>query len=115
VKVAHPALGYRPAQRIKTLNGAEVRWDAPILHVPVNRLDGWKYGIPDVYASIAWARMYRDFLVDWALLTKSLSKFAWKATGGTKSRAQAAAAKIRDNAQTRTVPPTNGTGSGRSR
>jgi hypothetical protein len=99
VKVAHPALGFRPSQRIKTLNGAEVRWDAPILHIPVNRLDGWKYGIPDVYASIAWARMYRDFLVDWALVVKSLSKFVWKATGGTKSRAQTAAAAIKANAE----------------
>lgn len=91
VKVVHPALGYRPAQKVKQLNGAAVRWDAPILHVPVNRLDGWKYGVPDAYASIAWARMYRDFLVDWAGLTKALSKFAWKATGDTRSRAQKAA------------------------
>jgi hypothetical protein len=91
VKTVHPALGFRPSQKIKTLDGAPVRWDAPVLHVPVNRLDGWKYGIPDAYASIAYARMYRDFLVDWAGLTKALSKFAWKATGDTKSRAQKAA------------------------
>ena len=104
VKVAHPALGYRPNQRIKTLNGAPVRWDAPILHVPVNRLDGWKFGIPDVYAAIAWARMYRDFLVDWALLSKSLAKYAWRASGGNKTRAQAAAAKIRSNAETLREP-----------
>lgn len=99
VKVAHPALGYRPNQRIKTLNGATVRWDAPILHIPVNRLDGWQYGIPDVYAAIAWARMYREFLVDWAQLTKSLAQFAWRTSGGNKSKATAAAARIRANAQ----------------
>ena len=75
-KVAHPALGWRPSTRVKTLNGMPVAWDAPMLQVPVNRLDGWKRGVPDVYASVAWARMYRDFLVDWAGLTKSLSKFA---------------------------------------
>ncbi len=109
VKVVHPALGFVPAQRIKYLNGAEVRWDAPILHVPVNRLDGWKYGIPDVYASIAWARMYKEFLVDWALLAKSLAKFAWRATGSNKTRAQRAADKIAANATktngTLPVPP----------
>lgn len=93
-KVAHPALSYRPATRIRTLNGAEVRWDAPILHVPVNRLDGWLYGIPDLYASMSWARLYREFLVDWAGLTKALSKIAWRATGNTRSRAQQAAAGI---------------------
>jgi hypothetical protein len=100
VKTVHPALGYRPATRIKSLNGAEVRWDAPMLHIPVNRLDGWKYGIPDAYASIAWARMYRDFLVDWAGLTKSLSKIAWKMTGDTTSRANRAAAQARTQAAT---------------
>lgn len=97
-KTYHPALGFRPTQRPKTLNGVEVRWDAPVLHVAVNRLDGWKFGVPDAYAAIAWARMYRDFLVDWAGLTKSLSKIAWKATGDTKSRAQKAATVARANA-----------------
>lgn len=80
-RTAHPALGWRPTRRAKTLNGIPVAWDAPMLQVPVNRLDGWKRGVPDVYAAIAWARMYRDFLVDWAGLTKSLSKFAWRAAG----------------------------------
>jgi hypothetical protein len=81
VKDVHPALGYRPAQRIKQLNGHPVLWDAPIIHVSVNRLDGWSYGVPDVYAAMAWARAYKDFLTDWALLTKSFAKFAWKLTG----------------------------------
>lgn len=112
-KTVHPALGYRPASRIRTLNGAEVRWDAPVLHVPVNRLDGWKRGIPDAYASIAYARMYRDFLVDWAGLTKSLSKIAWKATGDTRSRASRAAAAARTAAMTpvpATADPRTGAG-----
>lgn len=107
VKVAHPALGFRPAQRIKTLNGATVRWDAPIRHVPVNRLDGWKWGVPDIYASIAWARMYRDFLVDWAGVTHSLAKFSWRLAGGNKSRAQQAAAKIQASASRHLPAPTS--------
>lgn len=94
----HPALGFRPSTRPRSLNGVEVRWDAPMLHVAVNRLDGWKYGIPDAYASIAWARMYRDFLVDWAGLTKALSKIAWKTVSPNKGRAQKAAAAIRASA-----------------
>lgn len=113
VKVAHPALGYRPSQRIKTLNGAEVRWDAPILHVPVNRLDGWQFGIPDVYAAIAWARMYRDFLVDWAQLTKSLAKFAWRLSGGSKGRTQQAVARVQAHAaQARDAAPGQEPGAG---
>ncbi len=86
-RVAYPALGWRPATRPKSINGIPVQWDAPMLHVPVNRLDGWRYGVPDVYAAVAWARMYRDFLVDWAGLTKSLSKFAWRAVAPNKRSA----------------------------
>jgi hypothetical protein len=103
VKEVHPALGFRPRQRIKTLNGAPVMWDAPILHIPVNRLDGWQHGVPDVYAAIAWARLYRDFLVNWAGLTESLSKIAWRMTGDTKSRAQRAATAATAMATTRPV------------
>lgn len=93
-KVVHPALTHRPAQRPKFLDGMPIRWDAPIKHVKVNPVPGWRYGVPDVYASISWARAYKDFLVDWAQLTKSLSKYAWMATAGTSGRAQKMAAEI---------------------
>lgn len=93
-RVAHPALGYRPQQRPKSIDGIPIRWDAPIKHVRVNPVAGWRFGVPDVYASLAWARAYKDFLVDWAQLTHSLSLIAWQATGGTKSKAQTVAAGI---------------------
>lgn len=96
----YPALGFDPKAagmgfKPRVLNGIEVAWDAPMVHLPVNRLDGWDRGIPDVYASVAWARFYQEFLIDWAVLTKALSKIAWKATGNTKNRATNAAAQIR--------------------
>lgn len=101
VKVFHPALGYWPRTRPRTIDGAEVRWDAPILHVKVNEVAGWRFGVPDVYASVAWARSYKDFLVDWAQLTRSLSQYAWRATAGNGSRAQKLAASL--NAQRQPV------------
>lgn len=76
----YPARGYRPHTRPKSLDGHPVHWDAPIEHVSVNRLDGWTFGIGDAYAALPWARAYRDFLADWAVLVKSLSQFAWRAT-----------------------------------
>lgn len=99
-RLLYPALGFDPAAagmgfKPRVLNGIEVQWDAPMVHLPVNRLDGWDRGIPDVYASVAWARFYQEFLIDWAGLTKALSKIAWRATGSTKNRATNAAAKIR--------------------
>lgn len=95
-RVLHPALGYRPRTRPKAIDGVPVDWDAPMLHVPVNRLDGAKWGIPDAYASLPWARAYEDFLTDWARLMKSLSRFAWRLTGDKASKASRAAAAVRN-------------------
>jgi len=99
VRCIYPALGFEPRNaglgfKPRQLNDMTVMWDAPMVHVPVNRLDGWKRGIPDVYASVTWARLYRDFLIDWSLLTKSLSTIAWKATGESQTKASKAAAAI---------------------
>lgn len=94
-KVAYPALGYRPLVRPKRLDGTEIAWDAPVIHISVNRLDGWDFGIGDAYAAITWARAYKEFLTDWARLTKALSRFAWKISGDKKDRTAAAAARIR--------------------
>lgn len=104
VRELHPALGYYPTQRPRRINDCEVIWEAPMLHVPVNRLDGWQRGLPDVYAALAWAQLYRDFLVDWAGLTKALSKLAFQATGDTSARVKLAASAARQNAQTTSNP-----------
>ena len=115
-RVLYPALGFDPKAagfglgvRPLAISDIPVMWDAPMVHLPVNRLHGWDRGIPDVYASIAWARFYQEFLVDWAGLTKALSKLAWKATGDTKQRAATAAAAAARLAQSSSVPPLNGT------
>lgn len=85
----YPAINYRPRTRVKTLGGVEVRWDAPVRHVKVNDLEGWRFGVPDAYAAVDWARAYKDFLEDWAKLVKALSKFAWRTTAKGAAQAQA--------------------------
>lgn len=91
----HPALGFWPATRPKSVDGIPVQWDAPMLHVSVNRLDGTTWGIPDAFAAINFARGYEGFLTDWARLVKALSRFAWRLSGDKSSRARTAAEKIR--------------------
>ena len=65
-----------------------------MLHVKVNALDGWKFGLPDTYAALPWSRAYKDFLEDWAKLVKSLSRFAWRLTAK-GSKVSKVAAKVR--------------------
>lgn len=96
----HPAVDYRPKTRPKQFGRIPIAWDAPMLHVKVNDLEGWQRGIPDAYAAVDWARAYKDFLEDWARLVKSLSRFAWRMTARGSAQAQArtklAAAPPRD-------------------
>ena len=87
VKEYHPALNHRPARRARSIGDDKVNWDVPFLHIKVNALDGWKFGIGDAYAALPWARTYRDFLADWAVLVKALSQFAFKVSGGSAGHA----------------------------
>ncbi|GAA0719968.1 hypothetical protein Drose_06260 [Dactylosporangium roseum] len=89
----YPAVNYRPATRPKRFGTVDVAWDAPMLHVDVNRPEHWQHGIPDLYSVINWARAYKVFLEQWASLVAALSKFAWRATAdGAKQARQIRAA-----------------------
>lgn len=94
-KAYYPALGYRPRLRPRSIDGVDVRWDSPVLHVSVNRLDGWKFGLGDVFAALRWARAYEEFLVDWARLVKALSRYAWRFTGDKSKKVRDAVDKMR--------------------
>lgn len=93
-RVLHPALGYWPKTRPKVIDGIPVAWDEPILHVAVNRPKHAKWGIPDVYAALPWARAYEGFLTDWRNLMKALARFAWKLTADKGVKAKRAAATL---------------------
>ena len=103
----YPAVGYRPQVRPRVLvlagygdGPVPVQWDSPVVHLKVNALKGWKFGIGDAYAAIDWAHAYKEFLTDWATLVKALSRFAWKLTSKGSKQAAAkqklAAAPTRD-------------------
>jgi len=108
-KTLHPDWRYRPKVRPATYAGLTVEWDAPVYHVRVGGLSGMRFGVPETYAALDWARAYKMFLEDWATLVRSLSKFAWKAT--TKGRKVSATHQKlgttlgRDSAETNPPPP----------
>lgn len=62
----------------KTIGGKPVHWDKPIYHVKVGGLDDMRFGVPEVYASLDWARAYKSYLEDWASLVRAISMFAWR-------------------------------------
>jgi hypothetical protein len=95
--VYYPALGYEPqgGSKPRYINGAEVMWNAPVRMVSVNRVSntGSSRGIPDSFASIAWARSYKEFLEQWSVLMKALARYAWQ-TKTRGDRAKTVAAKV---------------------
>lgn len=93
-KALYPALSYRPKNKPKTYGGLDVRWDAPVRHVKVNDLEGWRFGLPDAYAAVDWAKAYKEFLEDWARLCKALSRYAWRTTAAGSRQAAAIRAKV---------------------
>lgn len=80
----YPDIRWRPNTREKWFTDGqdryEIKWDSPVYHLHDNGLDGWKYGIGDAYAALPWARAYKEFLEDWVLLVKALSRIAFTAS-----------------------------------
>jgi hypothetical protein len=89
----YPDWRYRPSVRPAAIGGSPVEWDTPVYHVKVGGLSDMRFGVPETYAALDWARAYKAFLEDWATITRALSRFAWNLTtpGGAKGVAAARA------------------------
>lgn len=87
----YPAAGYRPKDRPSSLAGHPIQWDAPVLHLKVGGFSDWSFGLSEVYSAIDWAKAYKEFLEDWATLSRAYSRWAHKVTTPGGKRAVAAA------------------------
>ena len=62
-----------------------------ILDIGFNRQVGWPLGVPDVLSVIAWSRLYKEFLANGYVMSRSLARLAFKLTlGGKKTKERAA-------------------------
>jgi hypothetical protein len=76
LKSWYPALNYTPDAKLTQIQGWPINWDMPVLRVKIGCPPSWRWGVPPLYASIDWARAYKDFLEDWATVQRTLSRFA---------------------------------------
>jgi hypothetical protein len=109
----YPDWHYAPVAKPDLIGEAPVRWDSPVHHVKVGGLPDMRFGVPEVYAALDWAKAYTAFLEDWATLTRAYSRFAWQlTTKGGKRGIAAAKAKmsttISTNSGETNPPPTTG-------
>jgi hypothetical protein len=49
-----------------------------IQHTAVNKQVGWRWGVPDILPVIFWAKAYKEYLEDNAMLVKAYSRLAWQ-------------------------------------
>lgn len=65
---------------VKLAGKSRIQTEAFIYHIAVNKLSDMKFGVSEIYAATDWAKAYKEFLEDWATITKAYSRFAWKLT-----------------------------------
>jgi hypothetical protein len=96
-------------EQIDQIGKAPVIWDTPIYHVRVGGLSDMRFGVPETYQAIDWARAYKAFLEDWASIVRSYARFAWqvKTEGGGAKAVAAAKAKLGTTTGTGTLRETN--------
>ena len=72
----YPDADYQPKDRPPTIFNKPVMWDSPIIHAAVGKLPKWKFGVPDVYAALDWARAVKDYLEDWSTIQRANRRIA---------------------------------------
>lgn len=81
--------------KLEAIGGHPVMWDSPVYHLKTGGMSDMKFGVPETYSSLDWARAYKEFLEDWATISRALSRFAWNMTAPNGSRGvQAAKTKL---------------------
>ena len=80
----------RPPMYMVDGRNYSIDWSTPICHVKVGGFAHMRFGIPETYSALDWARAYQQFLQDWFSIVKAYARFAWRHTG--KGGAKGAAA-----------------------
>lgn len=95
----------RPGADHDRISGDPVDHSKVMIHVPFNRLTGWRWGIPDILPAIWWTKAYKEYLENCATLTKAYARFAWKVTNDKSKAVRRTAAAM---AQAPRVDPATG-------
>lgn len=105
-KAYYPDWDYRPTSMPKTIGDIEVI-NVPVYHVKIGGFSDWKFGVPEIFSSLSWAKAYTKFLSNWSSLMAAYARFAFKiTTSGGKAGIDKAKSKIATTF-TKTSPETN--------
>lgn len=78
----YPDIDYMPlnGKLPRTKNKFPVLWDAPILHVKTGMLAKSKFGVPETYSALDWAKAHSVMLQNWATIVAMFARYALKVT-----------------------------------
>jgi hypothetical protein len=64
------------------VSGHQIDWETPVIHVKTGGYAEMRFGVPETYAALDWARAYKELLEDFKKIVKSLAKWAWDLKSG---------------------------------
>lgn len=91
----YPDWRYRPEKQPDAIGDKEIIWDACVYHIKVGGLGDMRFGVPEIYQALDWAKAYKSFLEDRATVYRALARFAWQLKGpGSATAVTAAKTKL---------------------
>lgn len=91
VTVYYPDWQYNPDDKPQTIGNKPILWDNPVYHVKTNCLDDWTFGAPETLSITDWAKAYKRFLENLAIVWEAHARIAQVITTKGGPRAIAAA------------------------
>lgn len=100
IEVFYPAYGAQQTT-VRTIDGIRVDRSVEMVHLAANRQEGWILGVPDMLASMFWAKGHKELFESGTAFVKAQGRFASKVIsktdrGGQRAAAAVAAAPRRD-------------------
>jgi hypothetical protein len=80
MKAWYPAMGYEPDAKPAMIGDIPVRWESPVYHRKCGGVAKWRFGCPEIYPALDWARAVLDWLQACMTVRQALSQFAMTLT-----------------------------------
>lgn len=84
----------KPGFGIKVERGETAPDERVVFDLQVNTQVGWAFGVPDSLTAYAWAKVYRDFIMNGKVMSDAMAQFAFQVATGSKKETETAAARI---------------------
>lgn len=84
----------KPGFQFKIQNDEKAPDNRVIFDLHVNTQVGWTFGVPDSLTAYAWAKVYRDFVMNGKVMSDAMAQFAFQVATGTKKETANVAARL---------------------